>query len=95
MKNYIILNLKGDYHERKKEKLKVWLVEYKNDIKMYTCYAAGICFGYFAATKISDYKNATGLSVLHSEGIVKFFDPSNGAEIGIRKACDIVKQMNK
>lgn len=81
--------------KEKKEKLKVWFDEHKNDIKMYTCYAVGICFGYFAATKISDYKFATGLSVLHSEGIVKFFDPSNGTEIGIKKACDIMKQMDK
>ena len=79
----------------KKERLKVWFDGHKNDIKMYACYATGICVGYFVGTKITNYKFTAGIGALHVDGIIKFIDPSNGAEIGIKKACEIAGQMRK
>lgn len=79
----------------KKERLKVWFDEHKNDIKVYAYYATGICIGYFVGTKMANYRLTAGIGALHVDGIIKFIDPSNGAEIGIKKACEITKEIYK
>lgn len=83
----------------KKNKMKKWFEENKNEIKTealkITYYAVGLGIGYFVGDKICSYQNAAGMQKLHEMGIFKFFDPSTGTEIDVNKAVEVAKEMLK
>lgn len=83
----------------KEKKVKRWFDEHKKEIKSgmmkVGIYAIGFGIGYFTADKITTFRIGAGLSTLRTSGIIKFFDPSNGLEIDVNKAVDLVKQIGK
>ena len=83
----------------KKSKVTVWFDEHKDEIKtsaLRLCWLGlGIGLGCVATNYISDLKVGGGLYRLHDEGVVKFFDPSSGLEVGIEKAVEIAKKLPK
>lgn len=80
----------------KTNKMKEWFDGHKDEIKTevvkMACYAVGFGFGYFAASKITDYRITAGLACFHDDGIIKFCDPSTGLEVGVREAHEVVKK---
>ena len=83
----------------KKSKAAIWLEEHKDEVKtlaMRICWLGiGLGVGCVATNYVSDLKVGAGLWRLHDEGIIKFFDPSSGLEVGVDKAIEITKKLPK
>lgn len=84
---------------RKSETIKERFDKHKEGIKKEAVrcfwFALGLGVGYFISDKISDYQVGAGLDRLAREGIIKFFEPSTGLEVGIEKAVEIADKLNK
>jgi len=78
-------------------KMKVWFEEHKDEIAKeairVSWYLLGLGVGYFVGNKLSEWKMGYGLAGLHNDGIMKFFDPAKGIEVGIDEARNISKRM--
>ena len=83
----------------KNSKMAIWFDEHKDEIKASTlrlCWLGlGIAFGSIVANYVSEVKTEACLYRLHDEGIIKFFDPSNGLEVSIGEAAEIAKKLQE
>lgn len=80
-----------------KNKFKEWYGEHKEGIKSdvvkITYYAVGFGVGCFTMKQLSNLQIAASLSILHTKGIIKFFDPETGLEVGLKRACELCKNL--
>ncbi len=85
--------------EKMSTKMKAWYEKHKDDISKeairVSWYLLGLSLGYFVGSKLSEWQMDSGLSRLHDDGIMKFFDPAKGIEVDVTEATKIVKQMYK
>lgn len=85
--------------EEKKNRVKVWFNEHKEEIKgeaLRLCwYAVGISVGYFVGTKLSCLRIDNGLLRMHADGLIKFFDPAAGIEVDLSELGKVVRKTYK
>lgn len=82
----------------KKNKLKVWFEEHKTEVIIVAygvgSLALGLCLGNLIGTGNAHFRDACEVKVLHDNGIIKFFDPTNGLEVKPEEAIDVVRKLN-
>lgn len=83
----------------KKMDIKKWYEENKEDIKYETAkivwWTVGCGVGYILGTNIATSRIANGYKIFHEVGLVKFFNPETGIEIGVEEACKISSEICK
>lgn len=85
--------------EKKTSKIKTWWEKNKHVIarKAETAawYAGGFILGSWATRKMTIWAIERGLFVAHTEGMIKFFDPSNGLEVPYDEAGELLMNRAK
>lgn len=77
------------------QRIRNWYGENKEAIKSegirLTWLTVGAVVGGYVANKLSNVYAGRGLERAHNAGLIKFFDPSNGNEVGIEEAVTVAK----
>lgn len=85
--------------KERKEKLKKWFEENKDEIKNTASkigwYAWGFGLAWFVTDKITKAQINAGLAVLNAEGVIKFFNPENGNELNFIEASKFIGSYKK
>ena len=83
-----------------KQKTKDWYGENKETIDKGVedfidfCIGTAMLFGVaIIATKVNDYRIGAGIREAHHNGIIKFFNPSTGSEVGIKEAEKLLSEL--
>lgn len=77
------------------QKIRNWYGENKEAIKSegirLTWLTVGAVIGGYITNKLGNIYCGRGIEKAHNEGLIKFFDPSNGNEVGVEEANEILK----
>lgn len=88
-----------EQQEKKTSKIKAWWEKNKgkitNDVRTFAWYAGGFILGSWATKNMVIYNIDRGLYQTHIEGMVKFFDPTSGAEISYAEAGKMLMERSK
>lgn len=88
--------------EKQKGKIRTWYEENKEEIKkvgasIYNFVVVGVTVGAACVLtdKFTEQRIQLGIDRAYDEGIIKFFDPSNGNEVNMHEAAKLLCERAK
>ncbi len=79
----------------RKQQLVKWFKEHEQEFIGAGIALVGFGVGYYISGKAFDWRISYSLTRLTNDGILKFFDPTTGLEVGVDEACKIAIQKYK